>query len=63
MNDLFALFEDMANDVSYIDTRGVLRNDLNYQKDWDNEMHPTWSGFRKMVDQRWIPELARWGIA
>jgi hypothetical protein len=63
LNDLLALFENPANDVAYIDTRGVLRNDRNYHKDWDNEMHPTWSGFRKIVDQRWIPELARWGIA
>lgn len=63
LNDLFALFEDPANDVSYIDTRDVLRTDRNYQKDWDNEMHPTRAGFRKIVDQRWIPELARWGIA
>jgi hypothetical protein len=63
LNELFALFEDPANDVSYIDTRGVLRADRNHQKDWDNEMHPSWSGFRKIVDQRWIPELARWGIA
>jgi hypothetical protein len=59
LNDLFALFEDEVSDVSYIDTRGVLCNDRHYRKDWDNEMHPSWSGFRKIVDQRLIPELAR----
>jgi hypothetical protein len=63
MNDLFASFDDPANDVSYIDTRGVLRHDRHYQQDWENEMHPAWRGFKRLVDERWIPELARWGIA
>ena len=36
--------------VHHIDCRGVLRNDpQTYQQDWDNELHPTPSGFGKIA--------------
>jgi len=43
---------------------GTLRSDDGtYMQDWDNELHPTFSGFKTIVDKCWIPILAREGYA
>ncbi|MCB1905865.1 MAG: hypothetical protein KDH15_00720 [Rhodocyclaceae bacterium] len=38
-------------------------NSPEYKKDWDNELHPSASGFRQIVDRCWIPLLAQHGYA
>ncbi|MBC3920861.1 hypothetical protein H8L32_25580 [Undibacterium sp. CY18W] len=63
LNGLFKTFDDWRNDVVYIDSRGTLSSGADYKTDWANEMHPTSSGFDKIVAQRWIPILKQWGIA
>jgi hypothetical protein len=63
VNTTLARFDNPALGVHYIDCRGVLRQDANYKDDWDNELHPTFSGFTKIVDQRWIPVLRSAGYA
>jgi hypothetical protein len=63
LNTMFARFDSPSQGIHYIDSRGVLRQDANYRQDWDNEMHPTFSGFEQIVDQRWIPILRREGYA
>jgi hypothetical protein len=49
--------------VNYIDSRGVLDSGNGYQADWANELHPTPSGFNKIVDQRWIPAFRNQNLA
>ena len=33
-----------------------------YKDDWDNEFHPSRSGFKKIARQVWLPELAKLGF-
>ena len=49
--------------VVYIDSRGILPNGGMYRDYWANELHPTNLGFRMIVEQAWLPVLARHGIA
>ncbi len=63
MNGAFARFDNPAQGIHYIDSRGVLRQETDYKSDWDNEMHPTFSGFTQIIDQKWIPILRREGYA
>jgi hypothetical protein len=64
LNATIAAFHDPARNIHFIDSRGVLDGSAaGYAADWDNEMHPTISGFNKVVDQTWIPVLAAVGIA
>lgn len=63
VNETFARFARPADGVHCVDCRGVLRSDARYREDWANELHPTIEGFDKVVDQRWIPLLARLGYA
>jgi hypothetical protein len=63
VNAVLENFDNPSQGVHYIDCLGVLRQDANYREDWDNELHPTFSGFKKIVDQRWIPVLRREGYA
>jgi hypothetical protein len=63
LNATLARFDSPSQGVHYIDCRGVLRQDADYKDDWDNELHPTFSGFKRVVDQRWIPILRREGYA
>ncbi len=63
LNDVFQRFHDPQNHVYYIDSRGTLSNGADYQNDWENELHPTPSGFDKIVDKCWIPVLQKLGMA
>jgi hypothetical protein len=63
LNATFARFDSPPQGIHYIDSRGVLRQDANYKADWDNEMHPTFAGFKQVVDKKWIPVLRREGYA
>ncbi|MFZ6760337.1 hypothetical protein ACO0K9_24300 [Undibacterium sp. Ji50W] len=63
LNAVFKTFDDWPNNVVYIDSLGTLSSGADYRKDWANELHPTSSGFDKIVAQRWMPILKQWGIA
>lgn len=63
LNETFKLFARPADGVHYVDCRNVLRSDAQYLDDWANELHPTFDGFDKIVDQRWIPLLKTLGYA
>lgn len=63
LNGAFEQFNDPANRIHYINSRGVLDGGANYKNDWINELHPTTSGFDKIVDKKWIPELRKAGFA
>jgi hypothetical protein len=45
------------------DARGTLRSGTGYKQDWDNELHPTQSGFGKIVDAALIKQMAALGFA
>lgn len=50
--------------VNYIDSRNTLYNDQKrYQKNWLNELHPNSNGFRKLVNQCWIPAFQERNLA
>ena len=59
----FKNFENDATGVRFVDSRGTLRRDAQYRSDWDNEMHPTASGFDAIIEQHWIPALQAVGWA
>lgn len=63
VNQAFAQYANPALDIYFIDSRGVLDNGPNYQNDWDNELHPTRTGFDQIVAKKWLPVLRRAGIA
>jgi hypothetical protein len=64
LNVAIAKFDNHAQAVHYINNRGVLSSAAaDYTQDWDNELHPTIAGFKREVDERWIPVLAREGYA
>ena len=64
LDRVFRLFDNSANRVHYISSRGTLSSDpANYQNDWANELHPTRAGFDRIVDRSWIPVLANTGYA
>ena len=63
LNVEFARFANPANGVHFIDSRDTLDSGPGYPADWDNELHPTRSGFDKIVDRKWIPVLEGLGIA
>lgn len=63
LNKAIARFDQVDDSIHYVDCRGVLRRDADYRSDWDNELHPTFSGFKDIVAQRWLPVLRREGYA
>ena len=64
LNATIAAFADPAKNIHFVNSCGVLDcTPAGYKTDWANEMHPTVSGFAKVVEQRWIPVLAAVGIA
>ncbi len=63
LNETFQHFARPADGVHYVDCRNALRSDAQYQDDWANELHPTADGFDQLVEQCWIPLLARLGYA
>ena len=63
LNDTLSRFARPGDGVHFVDCRGVLRSDAQYRDDWDNEMHPSFDGFRRIVAERWMPQLARLGYA
>jgi hypothetical protein len=67
LNTTLATFDGQGEGrVHYIDSRNTLSAVLagnRYQQDWANELHPTRSGFDKIVDQKWISALSKCGYA
>ena len=62
-DEVFAQFDSPDNEIVHIDSRGTLSHDpMNYQDDWTNELHPTNSGFSKIFETHWVPELTKYGI-
>jgi hypothetical protein len=61
---IFNQYQSDKNGIYVIDSRGTLSSDpANYQDDWDNELHPTSSGFDKIINQHWIPTFRQLGLA
>jgi len=49
--------------VFHVDSRGLLATAAgSHDRDWDNELYPTRAGFATIVEQAWLPLLARFGI-
>jgi hypothetical protein len=66
INRLDAVFQQLhnpANGVTFIDSMGTLSTGGDYKRDWVNEIHPTASGFDRIVQSHWMPELRRAGMA
>jgi hypothetical protein len=62
-DEVFSRFDSPDNEIVHIDSRGTLKHyPSQYKSDWTNELHPTSSGFRKLFDACWLPELAQYGI-
>jgi hypothetical protein len=63
MHATLSAFTRPDQGIYFIDSRGILQSGNGYRDDWDNEMHPTPSGFAKIVQQSWIPVLRTRGYA
>jgi hypothetical protein len=63
LNDALRRYANPTAGVYFIDSRDTLSSGADYQDDWDNELHPTSSGFDRIVDEKWIPVLQQAGIA
>lgn len=63
LNDALQQYARPDAGIFVVDSRGTLSSGANYQDDWDNEIHPTTSGFDKIVRQRWMPLLKAANIA
>jgi hypothetical protein len=48
-NEALARVATVHPNVHYINLRGTLRSDANYNKDWANELHPTSDGFQLLA--------------
>lgn len=62
LSEEFLEFADPSRHIYLIDTRGTLVS-KDHRRDWDNEMHPTSSGFERLADQHWIGMLRQLGMA
>jgi hypothetical protein len=61
LNKVFARFDGQQGpgyQVHYINSLGTLDTGRHYKTDWANEIHPTPSGFDKVVDTKWISKIA-----
>jgi len=63
INNGLKRYENPASGIYFIDSRSTLDSSASHHDDWDNELHPTRSGFDKIVDLKWIPLLQQLGIA
>jgi hypothetical protein len=63
LDSTFRQFHNPANGVTFIDSMGTLSAGDDYKRDWANEIHPTASGFDRIVQAHWMPELRRAGMA
>ena len=50
-NDMLKDLQTKFENVHYVDLRGTLSTAGNYQDDWDNELHPTEEGFKKITSK------------
>ncbi len=63
LNEAFERYAQPASGIYFVDSRNTLESGANYQRDWDNELHPTSDGFDRIVDRAWMPILRKAGIA
>ena len=61
LNNMLSRFANEERGVHFIDSRGILSKGADHNKDWANEMHPTFSGFKKVFEQSWLPVLRQHG--
>jgi len=61
LRDTLAAYDGAGDGrVHFVDSPGTLIATFaqnRYQADWANELHPSPSGFNKIVDRKWIPAL------
>lgn len=63
INAAFANYAQPSNGIHFVNSLNTLDSGAGYQGDWANELHPTSSGFDRIVDTKWIPVLQQLGIA
>lgn len=65
MRTTIKAYENPARNIFFVDSPGALNCTLSgaYKQDWDNEMHPTGSGFDKIFQTSWLPVLKSAGLA
>ena len=63
INDAFAQYARPSSGIYFVDSLDCLSSGPGYPRDWANELHPTRSGFDRIVDERWIPLFQQLGIA
>lgn len=63
VNAAFSRYAQAASGIYFVDSRDTLDSGAGYRDDWANELHPTRSGFDRIVDRKWIPVLQQAGIA
>lgn len=62
-DEVLAELHSPGKHVYHIDSRGTLSTrPADYQQDWENELHPTSAGFRKILEKAWFPRLQPFGI-
>lgn len=62
LSEMYESFASSHERVFFIRSTDCLTAS-NYKMDWDNELHPTSDGFKRVVEQCWIPVLAAQGYA
>lgn len=63
INRAVANYARPGNGIYFVDSVNALDSGPGYQRDWANELHPTRSGFDRIVDAKWIPVLRQLGLA
>jgi hypothetical protein len=62
-DDVLAELHSPGKHVYHINARGTLSTrPADYKRDWENELHPTSEGFRKILEKAWFPSLRSFGI-
>jgi len=63
INRAFANYARPGSGIHFVNSLNTLDTGPGYQNDWANELHPTRSGFDRIVDTKWIPVLQQLGLA
>jgi len=63
INAALANYARPGSGIYFVNSVNALDSGAAYRTDWANELHPTRSGFDRIVDTKWIPVLQQLGIA
>jgi len=63
INGALANYARPGSGIYFVNSVNALDSGPAYRNDWANELHPTRSGFNRIVDTKWIPVLQQLGIA